>query len=82
MLSWRLSSSPGLPVGFFIQDKAMDKSHNQVDANKLASLTGNKEGRKGPMVLRVRPTPPRLPKKRYSPEANTPVHSTPSVRGP
>ncbi len=49
----------------------------------LAPLTGNKEGRKGLIVLRIMPTPTRLPTNcLHTPMDNTPLHSIPSVRRP
>ncbi len=52
-----------MPVGFSIQYEGMDvaQSAPQGVPLLLASLTGNKEGSKGLMVLRVEPTPTRLP---------------------
>ncbi len=49
----------------------------------LGSLTGNKEGSKGLMVLRVKPTPTRFPANNiYTPMDNTPMHSISSVCHP
>ncbi len=46
----------------------------------LAPLTGNKEGSKGLMVLRFKPTPGRFPTNSlYTPMDNTPLHSISSV---
>ncbi len=45
------------------------------------SLTGKKEGSKGFMVLRVKPTPTGFPTNSLStPMDNTPLHSTSSMR--
>ncbi len=49
----------------------------------LATLTGIKDGSKGLMVLRVKPTPTRFPiKSLYTPMDNTPLHSISSVCHP
>ncbi len=49
----------------------------------LAPLTGDKEGRKSLMVLRVKPTPTRLPTNSlYTPMDNTHLHSISSVCHP
>ncbi len=49
----------------------------------LAPLTGNEEGSKGLVVLRVRPTPARFPiNSLYIPMDNTPLHSISSVCHP
>ncbi len=49
----------------------------------LASLTGTKEGSKGLMVLRVRPTPTRFPTNSlYIPMDNIPLHSIPRMCQP
>ncbi len=46
----------------------------------LASFTGNKEESKGLMVLRVKPTPTRLPTNSlYTPVDSTPLYPTPSL---
>ncbi len=75
------------PEGFSIQDEAMDVSrsapqgaHYHVDVIYLTSITGNKEGSKGLMVLRVKPTPTRFPTNSlHSPITNAPSHSILSV---
>ncbi len=49
----------------------------------LVSLTGNKEGSEGFMVLRVKSTPTRFPTNSlYTPMYNTTLHSIPSVCRP
>ncbi len=49
-----------MSVGVFIQDEATGGSL-PCGRYLLAPLTGNKEGSKGLMVLRVKPTPTRFP---------------------
>ncbi len=49
----------------------------------IAPLTGNKEGSKCLLVLRVKPTPTRFPTNSlYTPMDNTPMHSISSVCHP
>ncbi len=82
-----MSRSLCLSVGFTIQDEAMDVArsapqgaHYHEDAFLLASLTGNKDGSKCLMVIRVKPTPTRFPTNSlYTPMDNTPLHSISSV---
>ncbi len=46
----------------------------------LAPLTGNKQECKGPMVLRIKPSPTRFPTNSlYTPMDNAPLHSISSV---
>ncbi len=59
-----LSSTLSFSVGFFIQDEATDAqegTHYHADGIYLLRLLGIKKGIKDLMVLRVRPTPTRLP---------------------
>ncbi len=78
---WCLSSSLSLLVGFSIQDETTDVARSAPqDVIYLPPFTGNKEGSKSLMILRVKPTPTRLPtNSRYTPMDNTPLHSIPNV---
>ncbi len=63
-----------------VAQSAPQGDHYSHATLSLASLTGNKEGSKGLMVLRVKPTPTRFPTNvLYTPVDNTSLHSLPYV---
>ncbi len=82
---WCLSSSLSLSVGFFIGCCPVCTTGGSLPCRRylLASLTGNEEGDKGLMALRVKPTSTRFPTNiLHTPIHHTPLHSIPSVRQP
>ncbi len=73
-----------LSVGFSIQDETMDVARSlSCQRYLLAPLTGNKEGNKSLVVLRVKSTPTWFPiNGLYTPMDNTPMHSISNVCHP
>ncbi len=80
---WCLSSSLSLLVGFSIQDVARSSPQGGYYHADVPPSTGNKEGSKFLMVLRVKPTPTRFPTNSlYTAMDNTYLHSISSVCHP
>ncbi len=64
-------------------DEAMGVDRSAPQRYILAPLPVNKEGYKGLMVLRVKPTPTRFATHSlYTPVGSTPMHSIPNVCRP